>query len=93
MTNVFHWWQGIVAAGAGVVAMSMLMQMGKQMGITTMDPPTVLGSMFRGDREGAKALGTVLHVMNGLAFGLAYGRSGGRLGSATSRSRAPGGSD
>jgi hypothetical protein len=72
MSNVFHWWQGIVAGGAGVVAMSIVMQMGKQMGMTTMDLPTVLGSMFRGDREGAKALGTVLHFMNGLAFGLAY---------------------
>lgn len=72
MTTVFHWWQGIVAGAGGAVAMSMLMRMGIATGMTRMDLPMVLGSMFRGDRPGARVLGTMLHLMNGLAFGLAY---------------------
>jgi hypothetical protein len=72
MSAVFHWWQGIVAGASGVVAMTMLMQLGKQMGMTRMDMPTVLGSMFRGDRQGAKVLGATIHAMNGLVFGVVY---------------------
>jgi hypothetical protein len=72
MTSTFHWWQGIVAGGGGVLAMSVVMRMGMRMGMTSMDLPTVLGSMFRGDRTGAKTLGTILHFINGLVFGLVY---------------------
>ncbi len=72
MSSVFHWWQGIVAGAGGVVAMSMLMRMGMAVGMTTMDLPTVLGSMVRRDRAGAQPLGMMAHLVNGLAFGVIY---------------------
>ncbi len=69
---MLHWWEGLVAGFAATLVMTPLMQMGARMGMTRMNMPVMLGSMFRRDADSARRIGTVLHVMNGIVFGLAY---------------------
>lgn len=62
----------LVAGGVATVVMTALMQMGRSMGMTSMEMPLMLGSMFRRDAAGARQLGWMLHAMNGFVFGLIY---------------------
>lgn len=68
----YHAWQGLVGGAAGVVAMSMLMQMAVAMGMTRMQLPVILGSMITRDEDSAKRIGMMWHFVNGLIFGLIY---------------------
>lgn len=69
---MFEWWQALIAGGVATVVMTALMQMGRSMGMTRMEMPLMLGSMFRRDAAGARRLGWMLHAMNGLVFALIY---------------------
>jgi hypothetical protein len=69
---VFHWWEGLIAGGLATAVMTATMLVGAAVGMTRMDMPLMLGSMFRREAGSARALGWMLHFMNGLVFGLVY---------------------
>jgi hypothetical protein len=65
-----------LAAGlAGTVAMTMMMVMGRAVGMTSMDITLLTGGMMTGDEKRAKLLGMMIHVvmMGTVVFGLLYG--------------------
>lgn len=67
-----QWWEGIVAGGAGTIAMTAMMMMGTAMGMTRMNMGLMLGSMFARRRADAELIGWPMHLMMGLAFGFVY---------------------
>jgi hypothetical protein len=45
---------------------------GQSVGVTRLDIPFVVGTMFTPDRDRAKVIGYVVHVLNGWIFAIAY---------------------
>jgi hypothetical protein len=45
---------------------------GQNLGITRIDMPFIIGSMFTSDRDRAKIYGYLFHLFNGLVFAIAY---------------------
>lgn len=67
--NVFHvavW--GFVAT----VILTTLMNLSQGLGLTRMNLPFILGTMFTADRDRAKVYGTIFHLLNGWAFAFLY---------------------
>lgn len=71
----FEFLPAIIAGLVGGAVMTMMMTMAKKAGMTDMDMPLILGTMFTGDREKAKGLGLFMHLvmMSALVFGTLYG--------------------
>lgn len=57
---------------AATIVLTSLMASSQGLGLTRMNIPYLLGTMFTPDRDRAKALGVLLHVLNGWAFSLLY---------------------
>ncbi len=67
------WGSAIVAGVLATAVMTILMYLGKAMGMP-MDMPRMLGLMFVGPGSGAvTTLGLVAHVMMGVIFAIIYG--------------------
>ena len=66
------WGNWLVWGFAATVLLTTLMAGSQGLGMTRMNIPYLLGTMFTPDRDRAKALGVVLHVVNGFAFSLVY---------------------
>lgn len=66
------WGSAIFAGIIGTVAMTVLMYMGKAIGMP-MDMPLLLGLMVRDDGSaGTYVVGGIVHLMMGAAFGIVY---------------------
>jgi len=67
--NVGGWllW-GFVAT----LALTALLAGGQGMGLTRMSTPYLLGTMFTPNRDRAKAIGLIVHFINGWIFSLVY---------------------
>ena len=67
--NVFHWalW-GFV----GTVVLSTLAATSQGLGLTRMNMPLMLGTMFTPNRDRAKVVGLGVHLVNGWVFALLY---------------------
>jgi hypothetical protein len=64
---------GWVGAGfAGTVLLTLVLAGTQAVGWTRMSLPYVLGTMLVPDRDRARALGVVFHLLNGWAFSLAH---------------------
>ncbi|MBV9492673.1 MAG: hypothetical protein JOZ54_00365 [Acidobacteria bacterium] len=46
---------------------------GQSLGLTRIDIPFILGTMFTADRDKAKILGVAVHIVNGWVFALVFG--------------------
>lgn len=46
---------------------------GQSLGLTRIDIPFILGTIFTANRDRAKVLGVAMHMTNGWVFALAYG--------------------
>jgi hypothetical protein len=46
---------------------------GQSLGLTRIDIPFILGTIFTANRDRAKVLGVAMHIANGWGFALAYG--------------------
>jgi hypothetical protein len=70
----FQFWPAVVAGFAGGAVMTVVMTMMRTSGKTEMDMALIEGTMLTGDRDKAKALGTMMHlvVMSALVIGSVY---------------------
>jgi hypothetical protein len=70
----FQFWPAVVAGFAGGAVMTVVMTMMHKSGKTEMDMVLIEGTMLTGDRDKAKALGTMMHlvVMSALVIGSIY---------------------
>lgn len=66
------WASWLVWGFAATIVLTSVMAGSQGLGLTRMNIPYMLGTMFTTDRDRAKALGVFLHVLNGLAFSLVY---------------------
>ena len=66
------WGNWLVWGFAATVLLTTLMAGSQGLGMTRMNIPYLLGTMFTPDRDRAKALGVVMHLANGFVFSLVY---------------------
>jgi len=66
------WGSWLVWGFAATIVLTSLMAGTQSLGLTRMNIPYMLGTMFTADRDRAKPLGVLLHVVNGWAFSLVY---------------------
>ena len=67
--NVGSW---LLWGFASTLVLTTLMASSQGLGLTRMNIPYLLGTMFTADRDRAKALGVFVHVINGWLFSLVY---------------------
>jgi hypothetical protein len=65
-------WGALAGGFVGTLVLTTLLRAASELGLTRMDLPFLLGTVFSGDRTRAKALGYLLHFVAGLAFALIY---------------------
>ena len=66
-------WGGWATFGFGAtVALTGLMVLAQVAGLTRMDIPTMLGTIFSDDVDRARVLGFLVHLVNGQLFALLY---------------------
>jgi hypothetical protein len=64
---------GALAGGfIGTVVLTTALRVTQELGLTRMDIPLLLGTMFSADRTRANVVGYAFHFANGLLFSLAY---------------------
>jgi hypothetical protein len=64
---------GALAGGfVGTVVLTTALRGTQEVGLTRMDIPLLLGTMFSADRTRANVIGYAFHFANGLLFSLAY---------------------
>jgi hypothetical protein len=64
---------GALAGGfVGTVVLTTGLRLAQELGMTRMDIPLLLGTMFSADRRRANVIGYGLHFVNGLIFSLIY---------------------
>jgi hypothetical protein len=64
---------GALAGGfVGTVVLTTGLRLAQELGLTRMDIPLLLGTIFSQDRSRANLIGYVLHFFNGLIFSLLY---------------------
>jgi uncharacterized membrane protein YagU involved in acid resistance len=67
-----NWASWLVWGFAATIVLTSLMAGSQGLGMTRMNIPYILGTMFTSDRDRAKPLGLLLHVINGWMFALVY---------------------
>jgi hypothetical protein len=58
---------------AATVLLTSLTVAAQSLGLTRIDIPFIIGTMFTADRDRAKVVGLLLHLVNGWIFAIAYG--------------------
>ena len=67
-----NWGSWLVWGFAGTVVLTTLMAASQGLGLTRMNLPYMLGTMVTSDRDRAKPIGVLIHVLNGWLFSLVY---------------------
>jgi hypothetical protein len=67
-----NWIAWLVAGFGGTVLLTAALAGTQSMGLTRMNLPYLLGTMTTPDRDRAKVIGIVIHLVNGLVFSLVY---------------------
>ena len=57
---------------AATVMLTTIIVGGQSLGITRIDMPFIIGTMFTSDRDRAKIYGYLFHLINGLVFSIIY---------------------
>jgi hypothetical protein len=65
-------WGALAGGFVGTLVLTTLLRAGSELRLTRIDLPFLLGTAFTDDRGRAKALGYLLHFLNGLVFSLVY---------------------
>ncbi len=65
-------WGALAGGFVGTLVLTTLLRAGSELRLTRIDLPFLLGTAFTENRARAKALGYLLHFLNGLAFSLIY---------------------
>jgi hypothetical protein len=77
-------WGGWATFGLGAtVALTATMLLSQMAGLSRMDIPMMLGTMFSEDPDRARVLGFLIHLLNGQVFALLYAAAFSLLGLAT----------
>jgi hypothetical protein len=64
---------GALAGGfVGTLVLTTTLRLTQVLGLSRMDIPLLLGTVFSGDRKRASVIGYFLHFLNGLIFSLGY---------------------
>jgi len=58
---------------AATVLLTSLTVAAQSLGLTRVDIPFIIGTMFTADRDRAKVIGLAVHLINGWIFAIAYG--------------------
>jgi uncharacterized membrane protein YagU involved in acid resistance len=61
-----------VAGLGATVILTVLLTAAQMLGVTRMSLPFLLGAMFTPDRDRAKLVGTLVHLVNGWIFSIVY---------------------
>ncbi len=67
-----NWGGWLVWGFASTIVLTTLMSSSQGLGLTRMNLPYMLGTMFTADRDRAKLVGVLVHVINGWIFSLIY---------------------
>jgi hypothetical protein len=67
-----NWSSWLLWGFAGTVVLTTLMAGSQGLGMTRMNIPFLLGTMFTPDRDRAKPIGVAFHLINGWLFSLIY---------------------
>jgi hypothetical protein len=65
-------WGALAGGLVGTIVLSTLMRLAQELGLTRMDIPLLLGTVFTADRARASVIGYAVHFANGLLFSLLY---------------------
>jgi hypothetical protein len=65
-------WGAIAGGFVGTLVLTTTLRAANELGLTRMDLPFLLGTVFSANRVSAKALGYALHFLAGLIFALVY---------------------
>ncbi|MCF6522767.1 hypothetical protein [Streptomyces sp. JJ36] len=65
-------WAAAAGAFVGTLALTTALRAGGELGLTRMDLPFLLGTAVTVNRTRAKALGYLMHFLNGQVFGFLY---------------------
>jgi hypothetical protein len=65
-------WGAIAGGFVGTLVLTTALRAANELGLSRMDLPFLLGTVFSTDRVRAKALGYALHFLAGLVFALVY---------------------
>ncbi len=65
-------WGALAGGFVGTLVLTTILRTGSEVHLTRIDLPFLLGTAFTEDRARAKALGYVIHFVNGLVFALVY---------------------
>src|SRR5436190_16799834 len=57
---------------AATVVLTALTILGQSLGLTRIDMPFIVGTMVTSDRDRARFVGTILHLVNGWIFAVVY---------------------
>jgi len=65
-------WGALVGGVVGTIVLTSGLRVAQELGVTRMDIPLLLGTIFTDRRDSASVIGYVIHFFNGLLFALAY---------------------
>jgi hypothetical protein len=65
-------WGALVGGAVGTIVLTSGLRVAQELGVTRMDIPLLLGTIFTDRRDRASVIGYVIHFVNGLLFALAY---------------------
>lgn len=66
-------WGALAGGFVGTVVLSTGLRVAQELGLTRMDLPLLLGTVFTGRRSRAEAIGYAVHFFNGVGFSFLYG--------------------
>ncbi|RJP74657.1 MAG: hypothetical protein C4524_12620 [Candidatus Zixiibacteriota bacterium] len=78
-----NWGSWLIWGFAATVVLTALAAGSQGLGLTRMNLPYLLGTMFTPDRDRAKVIGFMIHLVNGWIFSLIYAAAFETLGEAT----------
>ena len=65
-------WGALAGGAVGTIVLTSGLRVAQELGVTRMDIPLLLGTIFTDRRGRASVIGYVIHFVNGLVFALAY---------------------
>jgi hypothetical protein len=65
-------WATLAGGFIGTIVLTSSLRLAQEIGVTRMDIPLLLGTVFTANRSRANAIGYAVHFVNGLLFALLY---------------------
>lgn len=65
-------WAALAGGLVGTIVLTSSLRLAQELGVTRMDIPLLLGTVFTSDRDRANVIGYLFHFVNGLLFALLY---------------------